>query len=397
MDEREEEERALFNGHAFFTLGQRLGDGSAATVYDLTDSRSPRSPRVLKLQIDDLSDLLLAHEAVVYEYLSPANNPSLIGIAHFHGCHINDVFHAIYIDRLGPSVFNLIHDRVAFPQLIDAQMTDSSSESDDEYDDRQADPDWHHPQIRNFIAPSAVHATAPDSMSVSTVSTVSQPSDPEDDDMGGDPNAQIQGQTQYCTIQFKTLAMVAIRLIQIVSTLHSNGVYHLNIKDQNVLTARDMNTGNQHIYLVNFKFAYIIDQNGRHIYKNSCHLLQSSYTGCVTAADRALERRKDLRNTDFAGVLVALMNIHNPGKTFDNEVDPMHLHNRNGMEMQNIEGMFEGYPMELMQFFLYYTSLDRNNAPNYEVMRQIFVGGMNSRRLEDDGDYDWNVYRNDQQ
>lgn len=190
-----------------------------------------------------------------------------------------------------------------------------------------------------------------------------------------------------CKFSLKTIFMIMDQCLQILHHCHKNNVYHLDIKDQNILLG--LGAKRKKLYLIDFGLSACIDELGGIDYASSIHIpyLSESYgiEGCLAQQRRKLCRDKDL----FDMIKMALFFL-DPQEFGMNEIDlcSASVAMTEASEVQ-YRTILSKYLPELWNLFTYIIHSGPITTLNYRKMRNILRQGAFKRGIVYDWKFDW--------
>lgn len=186
----------------------------------------------------------------------------------------------------------------------------------------------------------------------------------------------------------KTVLMLGMRMVQILQHMHSRRVYHLDFRDQNIVTGRGVYIST--IFPIDFGVAAYIDKQGNN------HLMDAMYLPSVMSQEvepgsTAEKQVKACRDFDLACLMCMLMGY----------ITPKSIRYR-GLEDQYIESMrnkenwretstesLACYPKEFKDVIDYYLGITATEVINYAYIYELFQRALSRHRHTDDGNFDW--------
>lgn len=190
-------------------------------------------------------------------------------------------------------------------------------------------------------------------------------------------------------MSMKTVFMIGLELVQIVDSMHSKNVFHLDLKDQNVVIGYGMEEENR-IYVVDFGMSLYIDEDGDEICANDSNVPEIEGAETMRRKEYLRHLKRACRIRDYAGVLSTLMYLVNPTVANEEMVDPLGVESLESVgSEEDRQELFGHFPAEFLQFLTYLDSVPDNRVPDKAKLELIFRRGMISNGFPHDGIFDW--------
>lgn len=206
-------------------------------------------------------------------------------------------------------------------------------------------------------------------------------------DLMGPSVYDLSGGENQINQPLKTVFVLALKMISLLQYIHSRSIYHLDIKDQNVVVGRG-NDSNE-LRLIDFGLSLRLDNRGRYSFPGL--ELPPIFEGIEARSPQTEEElRFACRNRDFGSLLSMLMFVSNPNAALENAVDTGVLDAAaHWTSEQRIQTVFQNFPPEFLTFMQYYLTVPMNVNPDYFIMRRIFRIGLLQSGSLDDGVLRW--------
>lgn len=204
----------------------------------------------------------------------------------------------------------------------------------------------------------------------------------------------------YCGKRFslKTVLMLADQMIARLEFMHSRSYIHRDVKPDNFL----IGTGSRkHIcHVIDFGLAkkYQDPRNGRHIpYIEGKNLTGTArYASISTHLGIEQSRRDDMESLGF--VLMYFLRGSLPWQGLKaNTKKQKYQRILERKQATHPDQLCRGYPSEFRDFFAHCSSLGFEDRPDYRYLKRIFKDLFERQALEDDGLYDWDVLKHQQE
>lgn len=187
----------------------------------------------------------------------------------------------------------------------------------------------------------------------------------------------------------KTVLMLAEQMIDRIEYVHSFGIVHRDIKPENFLVGAGDRSN--HVYIVDFGLAK------RYLDQNACHIpctQRSSLTGTVRYASlnvhRGFEpsRRDDVGSIGYLLVYMALGRLPWQGvNAKSKKTKRRRIQHRK--EQLTYAQLCKDLPYEFAAYLEYCDSLEYDQVPDYNRLRQLMRSAMTRESLEPDLKFDW--------
>lgn len=197
---------------------------------------------------------------------------------------------------------------------------------------------------------------------------------------------------QDCKAHFslKSVFMIMYQMLYILQFLHSSDVYHLDIKDQNILIGLE-HKHNQ-LFLVDFGLSMYIDGDGN-VECLSNDSFSEQFGGGYRLDQESLKKiRKIGRDRDLIDLLKMAAFFLAPDKAEMESDIPWDYLQEIFVEQKEheLKDMFFSYPCEFWDLLFYFINVGPLESIDYEYMRYIVWKGAAARNIEIDWDFDWN-------
>ncbi|OMJ75036.1 hypothetical protein SteCoe_25918 [Stentor coeruleus] len=182
---------------------------------------------------------------------------------------------------------------------------------------------------------------------------------------------------------------IAEQLLYRIEILHKSGYLYNNIKPESISAGSGLNW--QSIYLTSFKLSskYINTKNGRHIPigKSSTSIKKTVYSSLNLMNRISLSRRDDIES--IAYLLIYFTTGTLPWITQENFSDSEIRRKKANI---NYEVLSKTCQIEFINFLKYAKSLEFNQEPDYEMLRNIFKESASKSKII--RAYDW-IFNNE--
>lgn len=204
----------------------------------------------------------------------------------------------------------------------------------------------------------------------------------------------------YCgkRLSLKTVLMLADQMIARLEFMHSRSYIHRDVKPDNFL----IGTGSRkHIcHVIDFGLAkkYQDPRNGRHIpYLEGKNLTGTArYASINTHLGFEQSRRDDMESLGF--VLMYFLRGSLPWQGLKaNTKKQKYQRILERKEATHPDQLCRGYPTEFRDYFFHCSSLGFEDRPDYRYLKRIFKDLFDRQALEDDGQYDWDIIKRNQE
>lgn len=198
----------------------------------------------------------------------------------------------------------------------------------------------------------------------------------------------------YCGKHFslKTVLLLADQMLSRLEFMHSRSYIHRDVKPDNFL----IGTGpKKHIcHVIDFGLAkkYQDPRNGRHIsYIEGKNLTGTArYASINTHLGIEQSRRDDLESLGF--VLMYFLRGSLPWQGLKANTKKQKYQRILERKQQTFpDQLCRGYPTEFRDYFAHCSSLGFEDRPDYRYLKRIFKDLFERSGYEDDGVYDWDV------
>ena len=190
----------------------------------------------------------------------------------------------------------------------------------------------------------------------------------------------------------KTVASIALQLIDRLQYVHSKSLIFRDIKPENFLIGRP-NTSKAHIlYIIDFGLAkeYRENATGKHIpYRENKSLTGTArYMSTNTHLGREQSRRDDLEALGHMFMYFLRGSLPWQGLKADTLRE---RYQKIGETKRNtpIELLCQNHPEEFAKYLEYVRRLDFYQEPDYKYLREMFIGLFKKRKYEWDNHFDW--------
>jgi casein kinase 1/casein kinase I family protein HRR25 len=205
---------------------------------------------------------------------------------------------------------------------------------------------------------------------------------------------------EYCGKRFslKTVLMLADQMLDRLEYIHSRSYIHRDIKPENFLIGRD---SRKHIcHIIDFGLAkeYQDPRTGTHIpyYEGTSLTGTARYASINSSLGREQSRRDDIESLGY--VLLYFLRgslpwqgLHAPTKA---ERYQRILETK---QATSHDELCRGFPSEFKDYFVYCSNLGFEDSPDYTYLKRMFRDLYKRRCFDDDGIFDWDIIKNNQQ
>jgi len=197
---------------------------------------------------------------------------------------------------------------------------------------------------------------------------------------------------KFCGRKFtlKTVLMLADQLLARIEYIHSKNFLHRDIKPANFVMGLDMRELNQ-VYIIDFGLAKsYCDSNTRQPYQRKSLTGTARYASITSHLGMEQSRRDDLESLGFVFIYFALGRLPWQGMKAStrNEFHSMIMQKKMNMP---VEVLCRCLPTEFATYLNYCRSLDFNEKPDYNFLRQLFRQVFFRKGYSDDYLFDWVV------
>ena len=197
----------------------------------------------------------------------------------------------------------------------------------------------------------------------------------------------------FCNKHFslKTILMIAIQVLNRIEQFHMRGFVHRDIKPDNFLIGVSKKKGR--IYLIDFGLSkkYVTDGKTHIPYKDNKNFT-GSYRYSSIRNHRGIEqsRRDDLESIGY--MLIYFLNSSLPwqglkGSTRARKKKNIYLVKKN----ISLNQLCQNLPNEILLYMKHCRSLKFTDKPNYEFLKDLFIGLFKKKKFTLDFIYDWNI------
>ena len=183
---------------------------------------------------------------------------------------------------------------------------------------------------------------------------------------------------KYNKFSLNLILQIGIQIINILKTIHSNGLVHRDIKPDNFLFG--LNKESKLIYIIDFGFckSYITDE--KHISQKQTKNLIGSHTYASINAHNFIElsRRDDLES----GAYIILNMLFGKLEWFNKKLTDMHLLKYNIINIEEV-------PVFMKKILCYIRNLNFDETPDYAYIIDLMVKEFIFNNYTNDGKYDW--------
>lgn len=177
---------------------------------------------------------------------------------------------------------------------------------------------------------------------------------------------------------------IAEQLLYRIESLHKSGYLYNDIKPESISAGSGFNW--QSLYLVSFGLSskYINTKSGRHVSigKSSATAKKSAYSSINLMNRISLSRRDDIES--IAYILIYFTTGTLPWITQENSSDSEIKRKKANI---NYEALSKKCPIEFINFLKYAKSLEFNQEPDYEMLRNVFQEAASKSKII--RAYDW--------
>lgn len=193
------------------------------------------------------------------------------------------------------------------------------------------------------------------------------------------------------TFSLKTIFMIGKSCLGRIEYLHHHHYVHRDIKPDNFMADKSM----KRLFLIDYGLSkeYRIPGTLQHRPDRTDKNLTGTarYASLNTHLGHEQSRRDDLESLGF--MLVYFMRGELPwqGLKAENKFEKYALI-KEVKQRTTIYSLCEGLPDEIYQYMIHVRNLQYDESPNYEYLEKLFEYGLRSRKLEDDGVFDWLIH-----
>lgn len=204
----------------------------------------------------------------------------------------------------------------------------------------------------------------------------------------------------YCGKRFslKTVLMLADQMLHRLEYMHSRSYIHRDVKPDNFL----IGTGSRkHVcHVIDFGLAkkYQDPRNGRHIpYLEGKNLTGTArYASINTHLGIEQSRRDDIESLGFVLMYFLRGSLPWQGlKATTKKQKYQRILERK--QATHPDQLCKGYPTEFRDYFAHCVSLGFEDRPDYRYLKRIFRDLFERQDFQDDGVFDWDVIKKEQQ
>lgn len=190
-----------------------------------------------------------------------------------------------------------------------------------------------------------------------------------------------------CKFSVKTVLMILDQCLQLLQHAHQNNVYHLDIKDQNILVGTG--TNNNRLYLVDFGLSLYFDKEDQTKFASSSHVpfysISYGLEGTIVQQKKKLYRDKDLMDL----LKMALFFLDSQKFMFsDYDIGECPVLLTKDVESR-LNNLLSSYLPELWEIFDYFVNAAPTVNLNYDNMRKMLKRAANRLNISYDWNFDW--------
>mmetsp|Transcript_12940 Transcript_12940/g.12568 ORF Transcript_12940/g.12568 Transcript_12940/m.12568 type:complete len:390 (+) Transcript_12940:206-1375(+) len=204
----------------------------------------------------------------------------------------------------------------------------------------------------------------------------------------------------YCgkKLSLKTVLMLADQMIARLEFMHSRSYIHRDVKPDNFLIGTSTRKHICHVIDFGLAKKYQDPRSGRHIpYIEGKNLTGTArYASVSTHLGVEQSRRDDMESLGF--VLMYFLRGSLPWQGLKaNTKKQKYQRILERKQATHPENLCAGYPTEFKDYFVHCSSLGFEDRPDYRFLKRNFKDLFERQSYEDDGIYDWDVLKKQQE
>lgn len=201
----------------------------------------------------------------------------------------------------------------------------------------------------------------------------------------------LENMLDICDRKFslKTTLQLAINMITLLQFVHSKGLIHRDIKPDNFMFGRKENGKDKKLMIIDFGLAKRYIENGKHIKYATGKSLTGTCRYMSINCHKGIQqsRRDDLESIGY--IFVYFLNGKLPWSGINASSTQRNKFVCEKKESIPPEQLIEGHPIEFAQYLRIVRGYKFAHNPDYDALRQLFVGCAASNNVTLDGTYDW--------